>query len=129
MTGNQDRTDRALKRIEAMQARLDPMLDHAAETLEATRLEVGDALAVQRYVRAITLLGSATRTIALLDILPSKTAQGADTAEDSMADHERDDSPENLDRLRDELESRLARLNGIVEQKRLDRDAERRSAA
>jgi hypothetical protein len=119
MTGNQDRATRARARLEQVYDQLDPMLDKALAALDAKPLEPGDALGVQRYVRGVELAARAARTLATL-IAPPTRVGGIEQAEDDMKDDDRDDSPEVLDRLRAELESRLDSLRATIEAKRLE---------
>jgi hypothetical protein len=49
---------------------------------------------------------------------PERPASKAEAAEDDMADY--DDSPETMERLQLELQSRLDRLRTTVERKRLE---------
>jgi len=119
MTGNQDRAGRAAARLEQIYKRLDPMLDKGMDALDANPLKPGDALGVQRYVRGVDLVARAARTVATL-IAPPGRSPDAGQAEDDMNDDDRDDSPETLDRLRAELESRLDSLRATIEAKRLE---------
>lgn len=119
MTGNQDRAARAQARLDAIYERLDPMLDRAMEALDAITLKANDALAVQRYVRGVELVAKAARGVAALIGPPGRGRAAAGETEDDMNDHDRDDCPETLDRLRAELESRLDRLRATIEAKRL----------
>jgi len=116
MTGNQDRAERAQARLDAVYERLDPMIDKAIDALAAVEPKAGDALAVQRYVRGIDLTGKAAKTLAGLISGPGRGGVGEQT-EDEM--NHRDDSPETLERLRAELETRLAQLDAVFEQKGL----------
>ena len=119
MTGNQDRAARAQARLDQIYERLDPMLDKGMDALDADPLKPGDALGVQRYVRGVELVARAARTVATLIAPPGRSAS-AEQAEDDMNDDDRDDSPEALDRLRAELESRLDGLRATIEAKRLE---------
>ena len=119
MTGNQDRAARASARLEQVHDLLDPMLDHVIAALCAKPPAPGDALGVQRHVRGVELIARAARTLATL-IDPPGRARGVEQAEDDMKDDDRDDSPEELDRLRAELESRLDSLRATIEAKRLE---------
>ena len=118
MTGNQDRADRARARLEQVYDLLDPMMNNAMTALDANPLKPGDALGVQRYVRGVELVARAARTVATLIAPPGRGGRG-EQAEDDMNDDDRDDSPEVLDRLRAELESRLDSLRATIEAKRL----------
>ena len=116
MTGNQDRAARAQARLDAIYERLDAMIDKAMEALDAVEPTAGDILAVQRYVRGVDLTGKAAKTLAGLISRPGRVDAGEQT-EDEM--NPRDDSPETLERLRAELETRLAELDAVLEQKGL----------
>lgn len=117
MTGNQDRTARATAVLEAFQARLQGVLERAAEALEATEMKAGDGLGIQRCVRAAEMASKAVRVVVFMDA-PERNGPQADAAEDDMIDY--DDSPETMERLQLELQSRLDRLRATVEAKRLE---------
>ena len=138
MTGNQDRAAAAAAWIEAGRERLMAACDQVMEAITATRVEPNDSLGAARQVRAIDLIAKTMPKVAAM-CLPDRITSadkarraskqagpGADqdSTEDHMNDNERDDSPENLERLRAELESRLARLHDVLEQKCLDEDAD-----
>lgn len=106
-------------RLEQVYDLLDPMLDNAMTALDAKPLKPGDALGVQRHVRGVELVARAARTVASL-IAPPGRGGREEQAEDDMNDDDRDDSPEMLDRLRAELESRLDSLRATIEAKRLE---------
>jgi hypothetical protein len=117
MTGNQDRTARATAVLEAYQARMEAVLNRAAEALEATDMKAGDGLGIQRCVKAAEMVAKAVRAVVFMDA-PERPASKAEAAEDDMADY--DDSPETMERLQLELQSRLDRLRTTVERKRLE---------
>lgn len=118
MTGNQDRARRAAARLDASYDRLCPMLDKAMDALSEVEPKSDDILRVQRYTRAVDLVGKAERTLASLQ--PPLEAAGSKPTEDDMKHNERDYSPEAMDRVRAELESRLDRLRATIEAKRLE---------
>jgi hypothetical protein len=119
MTGNQDRAARAQARLDQIYGRLDPMLDKAMDTLDESPPRKGDTLSVQRYVRGVELVGRSARMVATL-IAPPQRGRTVEPAEEDMNNDDRDDSPEALDRLRAELESRLDSLRTTIEAKRLE---------
>jgi hypothetical protein len=119
MTGNQDTAGRAQARLDAIYARLDRKLDRGMDALDAVPLEPGDVMAVQRYVRSVELVARAARAVAALIVSPGRSRAVAAETEDDMNDDDRDDSPETLDRIRSELESRLDRLHAVIEAKRV----------
>lgn len=129
--------------VEAGRQTLIAACDQVMDAISRTRVEPGDSLGAARQVRAIQLMAKTMPLVALL-CLPDDAVNpvalkralktsglrlGSTEAEDDMTDHERDDSPENLERLRTELGSRLDRLHGLIEQKRLADDAKRGPAA
>ena len=117
MTGNQDRTTRATAVLEAFQARMEAFLNRAAEALEATDMKAADGLGIQRCVKAAEMLSKAVRVVVFMDA-PERPAPAADATEDDMIEY--DDSPETMERLQLELQSRLDRLRATVERKRLE---------
>ena len=117
MTGHQDRTARTTAVLEAYQARMEAVLNRAAEALEATEMKPGDGLGVQRCVRAAEMLARAVRAVVFMDA-PERALSKAEAAEDDMVEY--DDSPETMERLHLELQSRLDRLRATVERKRLE---------
>jgi len=117
MTGNQDRTARATAVLEAFQARMEAFLNRAAEALEATDMKAADGLGIQRCVKAAEMLSKAVRVVVFMDA-PERPAPAADATEDDMIEY--DDSPETMERLQLELQSRLDRLRATVERKRLE---------
>lgn len=142
MTGNQDKTADMAAWVGAGRETLIAECDRVMKCLTETKLEPGNGLAVARHLRAIQLLAKIMPVVAMM-CLPDELISAAKltralkhsglnltkTSEDKMAAHERDDSPENLERLRAELESRLSRIHDVLQQKRLDEDAERGRAA
>lgn len=117
MSGNQDRARRAAARLDASYDEFCTMLDKAKVSMRLVELQEGDVLAVQRYVRGVDLLAKTERTLASLQ--PAVEPARQPRTEDGMSDNERDDSPEALDRVRAELESRLDSLRATIEAKRL----------
>lgn len=116
MTGNQDRTARATAVLEAYQTRMEAVLNRAAEALEATDMKAGDGLTIQRCVKAAEMLSKAVRVVVFMDA-PERPASKAEAAEDDMIEY--DDSPETMERLQLELQSRLDRLRATIERKRV----------
>lgn len=120
MTGNSDRIQRAERRLEALYDALDSQMDRAVEALQRIDLQDAGALDVQRFVRAIELTAKAGRGVAALARAMERGGRGAAAgAEEDMADDDFDDSPQGLERVRDELEERLGDLDGRFEHKGL----------
>ncbi|HEY1225486.1 MAG TPA: hypothetical protein VGE54_09685 [Brevundimonas sp.] len=118
MAGNQDRAARAEAWEVTVLEALAPMIDEAVAALKAAPLEPGDVPAVEKRARAIGVIARSARAVAALAGSPRRPSRAQDQ-EDEMGEHERDDSPENLARLRAELESRLDCLHAVIEKKRL----------
>lgn len=143
MTGNQDRAAAAAAWVEAGREKLIAACDQVMDAITATKVEPGDSLGAARQVRAIEMMARTMPVVATMS-LPDEITHAAkagrasrrrgsgadhDAAEDHMSDDERDDSPETLQRLRDELDARLARLHAGFEKKGADRCAEPGSTA
>lgn len=120
MAGNQDKTAQAEARLRAVYDRLNPMIDRAMDTLEACELQPDDLLCVQRFARAIDIVARSTRAVVRLLIPLSKPSTRSRSEEIDVRDNERDDSPENLERLRALMESQLDSVHAVLEEKRLD---------
>lgn len=114
MTGNQDRAARAAAWAGDVQARLMPIIDRGVLVVEDKVPGPGDVAEVERQARTAGVIARSAR--AVLTLIPaSGGASGAGAEEDEMK--HRDDSPENLERMRTELETRLDRLNAVLEAK------------
>ena len=119
MTGNQDRTaSRASKRAGVVKA-VDMMIEHALLTMAATRLEPGDTLGVQRYMRAAEQIARTQRTADALADADEKPAVEPEPAEDDMADDD-DDSPEVMERVYSQLQSNIDYSRASLERKRME---------
>jgi hypothetical protein len=143
MTGNQDKAAAAAAWVEAGRERLIAACDQVLDAITATKVEPNDSLGAARQVRAIELMARTMPVVALMSLPDEviKAAKGdrastrggscADqtSTEDHMNDNERDDSPENLQRLRDELDARIARLHAGFEKKGADRPGDPGSTA
>ena len=118
MTGNQDRTAAGADWHTAVTARLRPLVERSVAALEDTTLEKGKSLEVQRYSRAIELTARcADRVEKMTHLAPPK--RKTETCEDKLSEHDRDDSPENLERIRNELERSLSVVEAGFEKKGL----------
>ncbi|MGV8929242.1 MAG: hypothetical protein ACOH1E_05790 [Brevundimonas sp.] len=91
-----------------------PMIDESVAVLKAVTLAPGDMVAAERRARAVGTLARSVRAV-LAMTPPSRTGGESRPEEDEM--RHRDDSPENLERMRAELEARLDRLNAVLEAK------------
>ena len=114
MTGNQDTAERvaawAATRLEDFM----PMIDESVAVVKAAILPAGDVAAAVRRARAVGVLARSVRAVAVLALSP-RSRRDRQPEEDEMK--HRDDSPENLERMRVELEARLDRLNAAFEAK------------
>lgn len=114
MTGNQDRAGRAAAWSDVMQDDFMTIVDEDVEVLKAAKPAEGDLAAAVRRVRAVGVFARSVRAVVVLSP-PSRSGGDRQLVEDEMK--LRDDSPENLERMRAELEARLDRLNAVLEAK------------
>lgn len=114
MTGNQDRAARAAAWAGDLQEMLMPIIDRGVLVVAAKAPEPGDVAEVERQARTVGVIARSGRAIVALTPAPSGV-KDAGVEEDEMKN--RDDSPENLERMRAELETRLARLDAVLEAK------------
>ena len=114
MTGNQDRAGRAAAWTGDLQERLIPLIDETVDVFEGRRPERGDVAGAERQARTVGVIARSARAVAALTPVPG-SARDPEAEEDEMK--HRDDSPENLERMRAELETRLDRLNAVLEAK------------
>lgn len=114
MTGNQDRAARAAAWSGAKQDDFMAIVDEDVVVLKAAKPAVDDLAAAVRRVRAVGVFARSVRAVVVLSP-PSRSGGDRQLEEDEMK--HRDDSPENLERMRTELEARLDRLNAVLEAK------------
>lgn len=114
MTGNQDRAGRAGAWSDALQDDFMAIVDEDVVVLKAAKPAVGDLAGAVRRVRAVGVFARSVRAVVVLST-PSRSGGHRQLEEDEMK--HRDDSPENLERMRAELEARLDRLNAVLEAK------------
>lgn len=114
MSGNQDRAARpetaadwGVCAMQRLQARMDAIVDRIENAPLAD-----DDLALARQVR---LIGATARTIKAIAALVPKPSGPGQQQEDEMKT--RDDSPENLERLRARVDADVDRLAAALEQK------------
>ena len=91
-----------------------PIIDRGVLVVAAREPGPGDVAEVERQARTVGVIARTGRAIVAL----TPAAGGArdpGVKEDEMKN--RDDSPENLERMRAELETRLDRLNAVLEAK------------
>ena len=114
MTGNQDRAARAAAWSDALQDQFMLMIDEDVAVAKAVTPTAGDLGAAERRARAVGVFARSVRAVVALSP-PPRSGGDRQPEEDEMK--HRDDSPENLERMRDELEARLDRLNAVLESK------------
>jgi hypothetical protein len=114
MTGNQDRARRAAAWSDALQDQFMLMIDEDVAVATAVRPAAGDLGAAERRARAVGVFARSVRAVVALS--PPLRSGGDRPLEEDEMKH-RDDSPENLERMRAELEARLDRLNAVLESK------------
>lgn len=90
------------------------MIDESVAVVKGLTLEPGDVKTAVIRARAVGVLARSVRAVTALS--PSLRRRGARLPEEDEMKH-RDDSPENLERMRIELEARLGRLNATLEAK------------
>lgn len=113
MTGNQDRTERAAAWAAGLQDQLMPMIDESVAVMKPMTPAAGDLAAAERRARAVGVVARSVRAVVAMS--PPTRRSDRRPEEDEMK--HRDDSPENLERMRAELEARLNRLNAVLESK------------
>ena len=114
MTGNQDRAARAAAWAGDLQDQFMLMIDEDVALMKAMAAKPGDLIVAARRIRAV---GAAARSVrAVMALSPPSRSGGDRQLEEDEMKH-RDDSPENLERMRAELEARLDRLNAVLEAK------------
>lgn len=91
-----------------------PIIDRGVVVVADKVPGPGDVAEVERQARTVGVIARSTRAVVAL-IPASGGASGSEAEEDEMK--HRDDSPENLERMRVELEARLDRLNAVLEAK------------
>lgn len=114
MTENQDRAARAETWSGDRQDDFMSMIDEDVAIAKAMTPEAGDLAAAVRRTRAVGVFARSVRAVVALSP-PSRSGGGRQSEEDEMK--HRDDSPENLERIRADLETRLDRLNAVLEAK------------
>lgn len=91
-----------------------PIIDRSVVIVADKAPGPGDVAEVERQARTVGVIARSVRAVVALTPA-SRVATGAEAEEDEMK--HRDDSPENLERMRAELETRLDRLNAVLEAK------------
>ena len=114
MTGNQDKAARAAAWSDGLQDQFMLMIDEDVAVAKALTPEAGDLAAAVRRTRAVGVFARSVRAVVALSP-PPRSGGDRQLEEDEMK--HRDDSPENLERMRAELETRLDRLNAVLEAK------------
>ena len=114
MTGNQDGAARAAAWSDALQDQFMQMIDEVVAVAKAVTSETGDLGAAERRARTVGVFARSVRAVVALS--PPPRSGGDRQLEEGEMKH-RDDSPENLERMRAELETRLDRLNAVLESK------------
>ncbi|KQW82237.1 hypothetical protein [Brevundimonas sp. Root1279] len=122
MSENQDRAERILAWAGGKSDNAVAIVDACDEALSARKQTPEDPIGAQRTLRAVVAFMAATKAITafvLADVKARERRCAPPPQQEDEMDH-RDDSPETLERLRDELESRLRRLRSVLESKGLD---------
>lgn len=114
MTGNHDRAERAAAWAGDLQDQFMLMIDEDVAVMKAMAPTPGDLVVAARRIRAV---GAAARSVRAVRALSPSPRSGGDRQPEEDEMKHRDDSPENLKRMRAELEARLDRLNAVLESK------------
>lgn len=116
MSENQDTAERILAWARELPDKLTPLVEDSIKASQP-ELKAGDLVGAQRKARVVVAVSAAGKAVmSLLSVAKAgKRGRATPQQEDEM-DHS-DDSPETLERLRDELESRLRRLRSVIESK------------
>lgn len=91
-----------------------PIIDRGVRVLADETPGPGDVAGVERQARTVGVIARSARAVVALTPAPAGP-RDPEAKEDEMK--HRDDSPENLERMRAELETRLDRLNAVLEAK------------
>ena len=91
-----------------------PIIDRGVLVVAASVPAPGDVAEVERQARTVGVIARSAKAIVVLTPVQGG-ARDPGLEEDEMRN--RDDSPENLERMRAELEARLDRLNAVLEAK------------
>jgi hypothetical protein len=129
MSGNQDngagpgeRPANARAWVEDIHERLKAQVVRAVEAIEAHDLNPQAPLNTQRFSRAIEFTGKAAMTLEKMATGPAPARRTNNDVEQDVSKADRDDSPENLQRIRDELMDGFDRMHAQLEQKTVVRD-------
>ena len=114
MTGNQDEAVPTAAWEASRLGEFMAMIDESVAVVKGVALAAGDVGTAVIRARAVGVLARSVRAVAALSRSPR--ARSARPPEEDEMKH-RDDSPENLERMRAELEARLDRLNAVFEAK------------
>lgn len=97
---------------------LAPLVDEGVAAVKVSSMKAGDLLGIMRRMRAVGVLARTARAVAALARAPRPSKRQTQDQEDQMGDHNEDDSPENDERMRVELERRYDCLQRVIEKKR-----------
>ena len=114
MTGNPDGAAAAASWAGALQEQLMPILDREVAALATAKPSVDDLAGIERRSRTVGVIARSAKSVVVMTPA-SRSVSEPEPEEDEMK--HRDDSPENLERIRVELEARLDRLNATLEAK------------
>lgn len=97
-----------------------PIIDDRVAVLAAEPANAGDLAGLEKQVRIVGVIARSAKAVVALTPAP-KNVSDPDPEEDEMK--HRDDSPENLERMRADLEVRLDHLGAAFESKGLALEA------
>lgn len=117
MSGNQDRAARARARTEARHDEMQDFLDRAKDTLMACPLDPATPVKTQQVIRGIELVAKASLTLEKMAAAPRTARAAPMETEQDVSKADRDDSPGNLQRMRDDLVEHFDRMRIQIERK------------
>jgi hypothetical protein len=129
MSGNQDRAARARARTEARHDEMQDFLDRAKDTLMACPMDPATPVKTQQVIRGLELVIKVSLALEKMAIAPRSARSTPMETEQDVSKADRDDSPETLQRMRDDLVEHFDRMRIQIEHKDADWRAGRESTA
>lgn len=114
MTGNPDGAAAAANWAGALQEKLMPVLDREVAALVTAKPSIEDLPGIERRSRIVGVIARSAKAVVVMTPAPGNMSEPG-PEEDEMKD--RDDSPENLERIRADLAARLDLLDATLEAK------------
>ncbi|MFJ6023360.1 hypothetical protein ACIQC9_02015 [Brevundimonas sp. NPDC092305] len=129
MSGNQDRAARARARTEARHDEMQDLLDRAKDALLACAQDATTPVKIHQVIRGVELVAKASLTLEKMAAAPRPARAAPMQTEQDVSKADRDDSPETLQRMRDDLVEHFDRMRIQIERKDAGRQDDGGSAA